>query len=177
MAKSSQDKIEEDAHLILDELQDNSENSINEIAKKYGFSRQKVWRIKKQLEENKTIWGYTAIIDYQKQDLKFFVLLIKRTINPVDQQLAEKIVSRDIESQLKEMGCNIVSSIYTNGSYDWIITFTCKELKEAKKCSELFIKWYSKYIEKIELIEELFPCKIQNIKNPNIKDLNKIFGL
>ena len=58
MAKTSKKQIEEDERKIISELQKNAKESIDIIAKKCGFSRQKVWRIIKRLEKNKTIWGY-----------------------------------------------------------------------------------------------------------------------
>jgi len=56
MPKSSRKQIDNDEKKILRELQKNSKESIDKIAKKCGFSRQKVWRIIKRLEKNKTIW-------------------------------------------------------------------------------------------------------------------------
>jgi len=51
---------------VIEQLQRNSNESIDKIAKTCGFSRQKVWRIIKRLENNKTIWGYTAVPDKEK---------------------------------------------------------------------------------------------------------------
>ena len=78
MAKNSIKQIEEDEKKVINELLKNANKSINEIAKICGFSRQKVWRIIKNLEKNHTIWGYTAIVDEEKQNLKNYILLIKR---------------------------------------------------------------------------------------------------
>jgi len=58
MAKSSKKQIEIDERKVLAELQRNSRESADDIAKKCGFSRQKSWRIVNRLEENQTIWGY-----------------------------------------------------------------------------------------------------------------------
>ena len=53
MAKSSKEDIIKDEHRILEKLKNNANKSINEIAKECKFSRQKVWRIIKQLEKNR----------------------------------------------------------------------------------------------------------------------------
>jgi len=55
---------------------------------KCGCSRQKIWRIIKKLEEDKTIWGYAAIVNEEKQGLKSYIILIKRTTLPIDEKLA-----------------------------------------------------------------------------------------
>jgi len=57
MAKSSREQRDLDEKKVLAELQKNSNESIETIAKHCGFSRQKVWRTIKQLEENHMIWG------------------------------------------------------------------------------------------------------------------------
>ena len=75
------------------------------------------------------------------------------------------------------MGSRMVSSIYTNGLYDWVIIFTSKDIKQAKNTSELFKIRYSKYLKEVILLDELFPCKIQNILNPDVEGLTKAFGL
>ena len=59
-----------DEKSVLEELKKNAHDSINEIANRCGFSRQKVWRIIKNLEEERTIWGYTAIVNNQKKGLE-----------------------------------------------------------------------------------------------------------
>ncbi len=66
MSKSSKDQIKQDEKKILSELVKNSKENIDTIAKHCGFSRQKAWRLIKQLEEKKLIWGYIAIFDDQK---------------------------------------------------------------------------------------------------------------
>ena len=80
MGKSSKEQQAKDERKVLAELQKNSNESIDTIAKHCGFSRQKVWRIIKHLEDNKIIWGYTAVVDEEGTGLKHFVLLVKRNI-------------------------------------------------------------------------------------------------
>ena len=78
MPKSSMEQIENDEKMILMELQKNAKQSVDEIAKKYGFSRQKVWRIIKKLEEDKIIWGNVAVVNIDKLGLKHYTALFKR---------------------------------------------------------------------------------------------------
>jgi len=77
MPKTSKEQITNDEKKILRELQKNSKESIDKLAKKCGFSRQKVWRIIKRLENNKTIWGYHTVVDDEKMGLKRYLILIK----------------------------------------------------------------------------------------------------
>ena len=67
MAKSSKKQIYEDELKVVDELQKNAKENIDVISKNSGFSRQKTWRIIKRLEEDRTIWGYAAVVNEEKQ--------------------------------------------------------------------------------------------------------------
>ena len=57
MTKSSRKQTDNDEKEVIRELQKNSKESIDNIAKNCGFSRQKVWRAIKRLEKNNTICG------------------------------------------------------------------------------------------------------------------------
>ena len=83
MSKNSREQIDADEKKVIRELQKNSKESIDKIAKRCGFSRQKVWRIIKRLEKNKTIWGYYAVVDNEKLDMKRYIMLIKRSNKPI----------------------------------------------------------------------------------------------
>ena len=78
MPKSSRDQMEVDENKLLSELMKNSKENIDIIAKHCGFSRQKAWRMIKQLEAKGLIWGYTAIVDDEKRDLYQFIMLIMK---------------------------------------------------------------------------------------------------
>jgi len=60
MAKSSKEMIFHDEIKVMDALERHSKGSIDEVAKSCGFSRQKVWRIIKDLEKRKVIWGLSC---------------------------------------------------------------------------------------------------------------------
>jgi DNA-binding Lrp family transcriptional regulator len=175
MAKSSVKQIEKDEKKILDELVKNANKNINDIAKSSGFSRQKVWRVIKNLEKNKTIWGYTAIVDYEKLDKKRYIMLVKRTNKPLTEELVNKVVNRDLENIAKKRGINVINSIYINGKYDWLISFTANDIKEAKNLVELFFKLYPESISEIDLHQYMFPLEYDGIVNPEIKKLKGFF--
>ncbi|GAF78134.1 unnamed protein product, partial [marine sediment metagenome] len=83
MPKNSREQIDADEKKVIRELQKNSKESIDKIAKRCGFSQQKVRRIIKRLEKNKTIWGYYAVVDNEKINMKRYLMLIKRSNKPV----------------------------------------------------------------------------------------------
>jgi DNA-binding Lrp family transcriptional regulator len=167
MAKVSTQQIDIDEKTVIRELQQNSNESIDEIAKRCGFSRQKVWSIIKRLESNHTIWGYHAVVDNDQLRLKRYILLVKKTNRPIG-KLLEIILSRDIERNAEKIGILIHDSIYLHGFFDWLIVFTAENIKQAKKFCEQFNFVYQNYVSEIYLIEEIFPVKYCSIQNPNV---------
>jgi DNA-binding Lrp family transcriptional regulator len=176
MAKNSIKQIEEDEKQILNELSKNANKSINEIAKTCGFSRQKVWRIIKNLESNNTIWGYVAVVDEEKQDKRGFIVLIKRSNKPLQKEMIDKIVDRELSKKAKAKGVEILNSIYTNGIYDWIICFVAPDIKEAKRFVEDLNRTFTGYIDDTHLLEELFSAEKSGIVNPEMDKLRSFFS-
>ncbi|MCJ7697652.1 MAG: Lrp/AsnC family transcriptional regulator [Thermoplasmata archaeon] len=174
MSKSSRDQIDKDEKKILSELVKNSNEKIETIAKHCGFSRQKTWRFIKQLETKGLIWGYTAIFDEEKIGLKHFMLMVKRTTKPLEEVTANRIISRKIEDLAAELGITIESSSYVHGEYDWVITFTAEDLRQAKKLSDSLVVLHpGGVIEKITIMQTLMFIRKQYILNPEKKKLKE----
>ncbi len=170
MPKVSKRQKELDERKVVAELQNNANESIDKLAKRCGFSRQKVWRVIKKLESNKTIWGYHAVVDNEKLQLKTYILLIKKTNKPVA-ELLNIIVTRELEKQARHLEVIIESSSYLHGSFDWIITFVTEDIRKAKRFVEVFNRLYQSYVAEIFLVEEIFPVKTCGINNPYIERL------
>jgi DNA-binding Lrp family transcriptional regulator len=170
MAKSSKEQIDADEKKVIRELQKSSKESIDKIAKKCDFSQQKVWRIIKRLEKNKTIWGYNVVVDNEKLDLINYLILIKRTNKPIE-KTADKIISRELEEKADEIGIVIHSSHYLHGEFDWQICFTSENIGTAKKFCEFLNSTYRPSIKELKLLEILFPVKSCGIQNPNLEEL------
>ncbi|MCK4416515.1 MAG: Lrp/AsnC family transcriptional regulator, partial [Thermoplasmatales archaeon] len=148
--------------------------SIENIAKKCGFSRQKVWRIKKRFEKNKTIWGYSAIVDDEKLDRTRYMMLVKRSHEPVDDAI-NKIINLTVQKKSEKIGVDILSGGYLHGRYDWVVIFTAKDIKNAKKLSEILITEYPQLISEVEIIEYVFMLKEGGIVNPEIEKIREFF--
>ena len=177
MAKNSMRQIEADERKILDELSRNANKSINEIAQTCRFSRQKVWRIIKNLEKNNTIWGYVAVIDESKQNKTGFILLVKRNNRPLDEALIEKIIQRELKKKASKGNIQIKNSIYTNGMFDWVICFNANGIKEAKAFVEDFNKLFYGFLSETFLLEQMFDAEKCSIDNPEIEKLRDFFSL
>ena len=173
MAKKSKESIEKDENKILHELLRDSSQRIDTIAKKLGFSRQKVWRDIKRLKADNVIWGYTAAINEEKLGTINYFALIKKSMHPLSEELTSKIIERDIEGTGKKIGVTIENSCYTHGSFDWLIGFTAVNVKQAKKFCEILKKTYQMYIADIELLEGLFWIRKHGLLNPKKENLKE----
>ena len=173
MVKSSREQINIDELKILAELQKNSNESIDTIAKHCGFSRPKVWKTIKQLEERCMIWGYTAVVDEQKQGLQKFILLIKRSMQTLEKKNVDEITVDKLEKIYLKMGITIDSSYYVHGEFDWILLFTAQDLKQAKKFANLLLEAYPGVVAKISLLQTLLIQREHKILNPDSTKLNE----
>lgn len=172
MAKRSKTQVEKDELRVVMDLQAHAKESIDDLAKKCGFSGPKLRRIIKNLEDSDTIWGYHAVTDFEKLGMREYLLLIKKTNTPLD-AAAEKIISRDIEKSAKKIDVLIGSSYYLHGLYDWVICFTARDLKHAKKFESELVKTYKEFVLEVQLLENIFPVKRSGISNPSLKKLKE----
>jgi DNA-binding Lrp family transcriptional regulator len=166
MSKSSKDQMDMDEKKVLSELVKNANKNIETIAKLCNFSKQKTWRIIKRLEAKDLIWGYTAIFNEEKMGMKHFMVLIKRSMKRLDETTINKIVSRKLEDIIKDAGVTIESSSYVHGDYDWILTFTAKDVIQAKKFADALVAFHPGMIENISIEETLMFIKKHYILNP-----------
>lgn len=171
MSKSRKDQIDQDERKLLNELIKNSKENIDTVAKHCGFSRQKTWRMIKQLEAKQLIWGYTAVFDEEKIGLNHFLLLLKRTSKEVTEQQIDTIVSRKTEDLAKEQGVTLETSAFIHGEYDWLLTFTAEDIIQAKKFTDKLIALYPQAIEKMQMIQTLMFMRKHYILNPDRKKL------
>ena len=177
MAKNSAKQIEQDEKKILKELSKNANKSINDIAQSCGFSRQKVWRVIKNLEKNHTIWGYAAVINQAKINKKRYIMLMKRTNKPITKDALNHILTREIADKVRKWDIEFINSIYINGKYDWLLCFSAKNIRDAKNVVELYNQVYPDLISEIDLHEEMFTVQSSGITNPEIKKLKDFFNV
>jgi DNA-binding Lrp family transcriptional regulator len=161
------EQLTDDELRVLHELQKTSKDSINTIAKTCGFSRQKVQRIVKRFEENNIIWGYTAITDEKKEGRIRYILLIKRSMNKIDRAIVKKIANIYFDKEFEKQGIFIETGYFLHGEYDWMVVFTAKNLRDAKKYSTLILEKYPNLIAKVTLMQAMFSTKRHHIKNPD----------
>lgn len=159
---------------ILMELQKNCRSNLDEIAKKCGCSRYTVGRFMKKLEENNTILGYSAIVNPNKENLKHYLVLIKRSSQPVDEKILKNLPVKKISDIIPGVDINLKDTIYVNGIYDWITTFTSDDIFNAKEYCNKILKMYGKFVEKVELLEVVTQVRINGFRVQQTKKIKEI---
>lgn len=162
--------ITDDEKKVLDVLGKNGKESIDDIAKRCGFSRQKVWRIIKHFEENKTIWGYVGIQNEEVKGLSHFILLVKRSTLPISNDFKKELVVGKLDSYLPE-SVKVENIYLTHGTYDGVVTFYAPDLIVAKKFISSLSQNIGKLFEEFLLLETLIPIRKTGLKNPQMKKL------
>ena len=176
MPKSSKENIEKDKKIIISELEKNSNRSVNEIADKLGFSRQKVWRIIKNLEEDKTIWGYTAILDDNKVGRKRFCILLKKAPVKATDEALNKVITRELRQVANKNGVNLESTYFFHGLYDGQICVTAENIIQVKRfLADMEKKMGAEHFKKTDILEILIPIQMRGFNNPNLKKLKDYF--
>ncbi len=167
MVKSSKAQLREDETKLLLELQKNCHENIDTIAKHCGFSRQKTWRMIKNMEKDHQIWGYSAIVDTEKQGLRKFILSLKKSNRPFEKRDADDITNGRIGDMYEKLGIRILTTYYVQGGYDWVVVFTARDLMQAKKVQDLLAQKLSYAIEKIDLSQVIFALREHTVINPD----------
>ena len=175
MSKSSKKQIDEDYKKLLKVLETYSGENIENIAKKCGFTRQKVWRIKKRLEKDKTIWGYCAVFDEGKLGMKKYIILLKRTNKPISPEKLQIPIKGLAKRELAKMGIEIDFSLLVHGDYDLALCATTKGVKELVILTNNLNKMFGEYIAEMKTMEILFPLQKSGIENPNLEKLKEFF--
>jgi len=170
LSKSSEETMKKDEIKVLDVLEQHAKENIGEVAKKCGFSPQKVVRIIKNQEQKNIIWGYSAIADGTLRDLKHYVLLLKRNTLPVDTAFKKEVIYEKLDDYAPD-SVKIENIFFMHGGFNGVIIFYAINLIEAKNFVQEVFKRIGKYLEEHLLLETLFPIRKQGLKNPDIEKL------
>ena len=169
LTKTNKETRINDEIKVLNIIEQQAKKSISEIAKKCGFSNQKVARIIKDLEKNKIIWGYSAITDGEAKKLKHYMLLVKRSMVPLDAAMQNEVIFEKLDEYIPNL--KIDDIFITHEKFNTVITFYAPDLITAKGFVQEMFRRVEKYVKDYVLLEILFPIRKNGQKNPQIKKL------
>lgn len=164
MAKMSRKQMEKDERRILLELQNDSSQSLDRLAKKTRFSRQKVWRIVKILNENKDIWGYTAIVDEEKLGMKTYLLLFKSGIADISELFDTSGFNKLVDKE----GIILRDVVWSQGLYDGYISFLARDIPHAKQLQRILSDLFPDQIMDTSIMESIKCIQRGGQSNPKM---------
>jgi len=176
MPNKIKDRLNDDEIKVLRYLIQNSNQNIEQIAKKCDLTSQKILRLKKKLEKNNIIWGYVALTDYKNIDLNHFTVLFKRTTNPLNKEVIEDVTKGFLEDSFPEGKISIENVLYVHGDYDWIISFTAPDTLTMKKFCDKLIRKFGEYIENYSVHQTIIPIRKHGIKSPKAEKQSDYLG-
>ena len=131
-------KLDKKDYRILFELDVNSRQSINELAKKTRLSRDVVnYRIK-QLQNKGVIKKFITVIDFSKFGYQIVRLYLKfqNTTSLVEEEIVKHFLKQD----------NIITVYRIDGKYDLAVGFLVNDLHEYQQVYEDFLKGYRTFV-------------------------------
>jgi hypothetical protein len=99
--------------------------------------------------------------------------LIKRTTKPIDKETVDLIISTSLNELVPDKKVKVNHSYYTHGNYDWVIYLKTDNIKNVKLYCNILEKTYKGYIKSIDIIQIMFPIKVDGILNPEIEKLHE----
>ncbi len=175
MAKTSNAEVPTDEQKIVRILEQHARDSMDAIAKQCGFSRQKVWRIIKQLDEKGTIWGYHAVVNPAAFSMNTYLILMKRNTRPVSIDIVDIVKRRENAKNMKDLGVELQSSWFVHGKYDLAILCRARDIANVKRFQEYMYKAFPNYLEGLTILEVVFPIEENGFLNPQMDKMNDLF--
>lgn len=164
---SSKKVVDDD---IIECLLDDPTKSIREMAKQLKSYRQTIWRKKKKLEDDRVIWGYTAVIDESKLNNIVYLMLMK--MKPMTRGLVDAIISRLVEKEPNKQNVRLIDAFHVNGDFDWIIRFSAPDHATARRYYDTLRLRYEEYLlEKPVIVDINFILMAEGKKNPELDSL------
>jgi DNA-binding Lrp family transcriptional regulator len=155
---------------VLNFLLEDPTRSARAIGKKLNSYRQMVWRKKKELEDNKVIWGYTAVIDERKMNHVLYMMLMKT--KPMSRGLADLLIRRITRDEPRKQNVRLINMFYVNGEFDWVLRFSAPDHATARRYYDTIRLLYDEYIlEKPVMIDVNFCLVSEGKNNPEIERL------
>lgn len=138
---------------ILHQLEKNSRQSLQKIARAVGLKKETVYHRIRKLEESGIIKSYTTEIDVYSLGYRFYPMLIKF-------QNTTKVIEDEIYEYLKK-NQNIAWLTKCDGSWDINLTIVAYSVIDVEKFVEKLLSKYGQYIanKHVFITTEIYYCK------------------
>ena|GEM_PF-6406027 len=158
---------------VILELVKNAKQSDSRLAKKLGCAQSTVFRIRKQLEKDNVIWGYSTIVDWTKLGYSMYVITIRT--KPPTKEGTGLVVKGIIAENAKKFGVSLLDIMMLFGEFEWCLLVAAPKEQNVHNYINFLRERYHKFIEGRPLhAKVMFNCVQQGQKNPTLDDLEKL---
>jgi len=157
---------------ILKALMDDPTRSDMEIARDLDTYRQKVWRTKKQLEDDNVIWGYTAVLDEKRLGHVSYIVLMKT--KPMTEGLVDTLLKRLTREEPRKQDVRLTNFFFVNGEFDLFLRFSAPDHATARRYYDTLRMLYDEYLLDKPVMIDINMCLVSEGKrNPDIESLRE----
>lgn len=174
--KKSKSDIPLFSDFLLEQLLRDPTRPVKDMARALGTYRQKLWRRKKKLEDEKVVWGYTAVVGEERMGHVLYMVLLK--MKPMTRELADLIIHRVARGEPSRQRVRLINLLYVNGEYDWVLMFSASDHATARRYYDSLRVAYEEYLlDKPAIIDVNFPLIREGKVNPELVRLREFVPL
>ena len=148
----------DDEKKVLNELNISPNINIDEISEKLGFSKQKIYRIKRKFKKDKMELRSPGFSN-NNGDYRNFFVLAKRTNIPIPSDKVNNIFVEIFDKEIQSMNIRLNFSYYTHGYSDWLFCITTNNIRQTKMFCKIIENLLREYISNVEIVELLSPIE------------------
>mgnify|MGYP006285231157 FL=1 len=159
MVKISQKQYREDRKKIIYELKSNPKADVKEIADKLGFSKQKIYNVRRKLNTSQNKQTFEGFFHHGPRR---FIILAKM-LSTIDGTNDDRNINFPSIQKLKQMGITVEFSYLTNGDSDVVIGISSESVMGAKMFCNMMKRCLCDTIRDIEVTEVLRPVEFNDV--------------
>jgi DNA-binding Lrp family transcriptional regulator len=172
MPRVSKEQNRKDIQKIMKLLIAHPNLDVDTISQQSGLSNQQVYKILRNLEEEKILFGNPRLIDLPKANRKRFIIFAKRSGSLAnDRTLKCALYSKEFLTMLAKEKIEIIpeDDFTCSGEYDMVTIINAESTLQANKYVDFLRSISYDYFSKFSIIEVMFTTKRNSIPTPDVE--------
>jgi DNA-binding Lrp family transcriptional regulator len=158
---------------ILESLLGDPTKSSKQMAEELKITRQRLWKEKKSMEEEKLIWGYTGVVDESVRGWGLYLVLFKT--KSLSEKAADISIKRMEGKVHRKHGVRLINVLLLTGPYDIALMFSAPSRQVARRYLELLRMDFEEHLlDKPMLMSVTFPMLREGKHNPDLGRIKEL---
>jgi len=153
--------MHQDERKVIAALCSNPDITVEELARTFGYSKPKIYRIKKIYEKKRTQQNNNDAPLADRTTIRMFLVLAKLSDATFSNNSITSTFPEQVQTYLKEIGVTVNYSYLTHGYSDWLICITTHNIRQTKLFCKMLTARFAEYIEDVNIVELLTPIQIK----------------